>query len=203
MSEKAPEHLEAADELIAEGHSVSRETLPDDMPGWMAETILGIDTFNRWVGFVVSWLVVPMCLAMVYEVVARKFFVAPTMWAFDISRFLYGATFTLGAAYALSKGVHIRADFIYRNWSPRTQARVDLVLYLLFFFPGMVVFMWMSIDYAWEAWERGERGMDTAWMPYMGPIKSALPVGIAFLLVQGISEVLKAAYASSRNRWPF
>lgn len=203
MSEKPPENLQIADELIAEGHSVSRETLPADMAPWMAETILAIDTFSRFVGYAVATLVVPMCLAMVYEVIARKFFVAPTMWAYDISRFLYGATFTLGAAYALSKGVHIRADFIYRNWSPRTQARVDLVLYLLFYFPGMIVFMWMSIDYAFESWTRGERGMDTAWMPYMGPIKTALPVGILFLLIQGVSEVLKAAYASNKNRWPF
>ncbi|MCZ7599849.1 MAG: hypothetical protein M5U09_21930 [Gammaproteobacteria bacterium] len=61
----------------------------------------------------------------------------------------------------------------------------------------------MSIDYAFEAWSRNERGMDTAWMPYMGPIKSALPLGILFLLIQGVSEVLKAAYASRHNRWPF
>lgn len=203
MTEKVPEHLQVADELIAEGHTVSRETIPDDMAPWMANAILAIDTFSRWTGFVVAWLVLPLCFAMVYEVVARKFFVAPTMWAFDISRFLYGAMFTLGAAYALARGVHIRADFIYRNWSPRAQGRVDLVLFLLFYFPGLIVFMWMSIDYAFEAWSRGERGMDTAWMPYMGPIKSALPLGILFLLIQGVSEVLKAAYASRHNRWPF
>ncbi|MCZ7599850.1 MAG: TRAP transporter small permease subunit [Gammaproteobacteria bacterium] len=126
MTEKVPDHLEVADELIAEGHMVSRETIPDDMAPWMANSILAIDTFSRWTGFVVAWLILPLCFAMVYEVVARKFFLAPTMWAFDISRFLYGAMFTLGAAYALAKGVHIRADFIYRNWSPKAQGRVDL-----------------------------------------------------------------------------
>ena len=141
---------------------------------------------------------------MVYEVIARKFFIAPTMWAYDISRFMYGAMFTLGAAYTLSVGVHIRADFLYRNWHPRTQGLVDSALYILFYFPGLLVFLWMSIDYAWDAVSRGERGMDTAWMPYMGPIKSVLPAWVSyFLLIQGVSELLKSLYAARKGRWPF
>lgn len=200
--EKEPQHLEIADELIAERRAAAPGELPPDMPGWMAGTISTIDRFSAWVGHLVCWMIVPMCLAMVYEVSARKFFVAPTMWAYDISRFLYGGLFTLGAAYALSKGVHIRADFLYRNWNAKIQGRVDACLYLFLYFPGLLVFMWMSIDYAWEAWDRGERGMDTAWMPHMGPIKSALPISILFLLVQGISEFLKSLYAATRGRWP-
>ena len=197
-----PDDLEIADELIAERRSADPDHLPEDMPPWMSCPIRVIDKINLWVGKMVCWMLVPMCLAMVYEVVARKFFVAPTMWAYDISRMLYGALFVLGAGYALLRGVHIRADFLYRNWSPRTQGRVDAALYLLFYFPGLLVFLWMSIDYAWTAIDRGERGMDTAWMPYMGPIKSALPIGIIFLLIQGVSEFLKSIYASTRGRWP-
>ncbi len=201
MSEEI-KNLDTTDELIAERRSAAPGKLPDDMPGWMAKTIGFIDTFNFWVGRIVCVVVIPMCLAMVYEVIARKFFIAPTMWAYDVSRMLYGAMFMLGAGYALSIGVHIRADFLYRNWSPRTQGLVDCTLFVVMFFPGMIFFLETSIDYAWQAWRRGELGMDTAWMPPMGPIKSALPIGIIFLLMQGVSEVLKCFYAIRNNRWP-
>jgi TRAP-type mannitol/chloroaromatic compound transport system permease small subunit len=197
-----PEDLEVADELIAERRSGTPGQLPDDMPRWMAGAITWIDWFSLWVGRIVCWLTVPLFVAMVYEVVARYAFVAPTMWAYDISRMLYGALFMLGAGYALSKGVHIRADFLYRNWSPRTQGIVDSGLYLVFYFPGLLVFLWMATDFAYLSWFRGERGMDTAWMPHMGPIKTVLPIGIVLLLIQGVSETLKSIYAATRGRWP-
>lgn len=193
---------EFADELIAERRSDPSGKMPDDMPRWMARLITGIDVFSLWTGRVVCWITVPLCLAMVYEVVARKLFVAPTMWAYDLSRMFYGALFVLGAGYALSKGIHIRADFIYRNWSARAQGLVDATLYLLFYFPGLLVFLYTATDFAYAAWLRGERGMDTAWMPYMGPIKTALPIGILLLLIQGVSELLKSLYAARHNRWP-
>jgi len=141
-------------------------------------------------------------VAMVYEVMARYFFTAPTMWAYDISRMLYGALFVLGAGYALSKGVHIRSDFLYRNWSVRNQGRVDTALYLIFYFPSMLIFLWVAGNWAWIAVDRGERGMDTAWMPLLGPIKSCLPFAVAFLIIQGVSELLKSYYAATRGRWP-
>lgn len=200
--EVIPDQLDITDELIAERRSADPGKLPDDMPRWMAKTIAVIDTMSLTIGKVVCWMLVPMCVAMVYEVIARKYFLAPTMWAYDISRMFYGALFMLGAGYALSRGVHIRADFLYRNWSPRTQGMVDTALYLLFYFPGLTVFMWTSLDYAWTAVDRGERGMDTAWMPYMGPIKSVLPVGALLLLIQGVSETLKSFYAVQKGRWP-
>lgn len=196
-----PADLEIADELIAERRGAPGN-MPDDMPRWMAAVITRIDAFSHWVGRVVCWLLLPLCVAMVYEVIARKYFLAPTMWAYDISRMFYGALFMLGAGYALSRGVHIRADFLYRNWSARAQGTVDSVLYLAFYFPGLIVFMLTSIDYAWVAIERGERGMDTAWMPYTGPVKSALPVGALLLLIQGVSETLKSLYAARKGRWP-
>ncbi len=201
MSEEF-ENLDITDELIAERRSAAPGELPDDMPGWMAKTIGFVDAFNLWVGKIICVIVIPMCLAMVYEVIARKFFIAPTMWAYDVSRMLYGAMFVIGAGYALSVGVHIRADFLYRNWSPRTQGLVDAVLFVVMFFPGMIFFLDTSVEYAWDAWRRGERGMDTAWMPPMGPIKSALPIGIVFLLMQGVSELFKCLYAIRNNRWP-
>ena len=189
------------DEMIA-GQRPDPHGLPRDMPLWMARIIVAIDTFSIWIGRVVAWLTVPLILAMIYEVFARYLFTAPTVWAYDVSRMLYGSMFVLGAAFALSKGVHIRADFIYRKWSVRTQGRVDLGLYLVCYFPAMIVFLWVATDWAWVSVSRGERGMDTAWMPLLGPIKSCLPLAIAFLILQGISEVLKCAHAARKGRWP-
>lgn len=197
-----PDDLEIADEMIAERRSGSPGQLPDDMKPWMAKTITIVDTLSLWIGKTVCWLLLPMCLAMVYEVIARKFFLAPTMWAFDISRMTYGAMFMLGAGYALMRGVHIRADFLYRDWSASTQGKVDAALYLILYFPGMLVFLYMSTEYAWSSVLRMERSMDTAWMPYIAPLKSAIPIGVLFLLMQGVSELLKSIYAAKMNRWP-
>jgi TRAP-type mannitol/chloroaromatic compound transport system permease small subunit len=172
------------------------------MPRWMAIPITWIDRSNLWVGRIVCWLTVPLFAVMVYEIFVRYVFTAPTMWAYDVSRMLYGALFMLAAGYGLSKGVHIRADFIYRNWTPKTQGIVDAILYILFYFPGLIVFAWMSTEFAFESWTRAERGMDTAWMPYVFPIKTALPIGVVLLLIQGVSELLKCIYAATKGRWP-
>ena len=193
--------LDISDEMIAERKSGFAK-MPDDMPKWMALLITKIDLFSKWTGNIVCWITVPLILAMVYEVLARKLFTAPTMWAYDMSRFLYGALFMLGAGYALSKGVHIRADFLYRNFKVKTQGKVDFWLYLLFYFPGLLVFLYMTIGFVQESIMRGEKGMDTTWMPYMWPIKTCLLVGIIFLLIQGVSELLKSFYAATKGRWP-
>jgi TRAP-type mannitol/chloroaromatic compound transport system permease small subunit len=191
---------ELTDELIAG----RRETggLPDDMPRWMAGTITAIDTLNLWAGRIVAWLTAPLIFSMMYEVIARYVFTAPTVWAYDMSRFLYGAMFVLGAGYALAKGVHIRSDFLYRDWPVRVQGTLDLALYLIFFFPTMIILFWVSGDWALTSLVRGERGMDTAWAPLLGPVRMALPVGIALLTIQGIAETLRAAYAAKTGRWP-
>ena len=203
MPEDAPEITDVTDEMIAERRtSSSLSNMPDDMPGWMAFLIYWIDTFNLWVGRIVCFLTLPLFLIVVYEVFMRYVFVAPTLWVYDLSRMLYGTLFMLGAGYALSKGIHIRADFIYRNFPVRTQGLVDAALYLLFYFPGMLVFLWVSMDFAGVSWVRMERGMDTAWMPYVAPIKTVLPIGVFFLLVQGVSEFLKSYYAATRGKWP-
>ena len=193
--------LDTTDEMVAEGRSYTG-VMPDDMPKYMAKTILGIDLFNLRVGQIACWLTVPVFASMFYEVIARHFFNAPTMWAYDISRMFAGAMFMLGAGYALSKGVHIRADFIYRKWSIRRQASVDLTLYLLFYFPGLIGAANACYKYAYKSWSQMEKGMDTAWMPLLGPIKTVLLIGLVLLLIQGISEVLKCVYAVKHRRWP-
>ena len=196
-----PTKLDISDEMIAERRGGSGK-MPDDMPRWMALIITKIDLFSKWVGNIVCWITIPLILGMVYEVFARKLFLAPTIWAYDMSRFLYGALFMLGAGYALSKGVHIRADFIYRNFKTKTQGLIDFWLYLLFYFPGLIVFLYMTIGFVQESIMRGERGMDTTWMPYMWPIKTCLLIGIIFLLIQGVSELLKSYWASTKGEWP-
>jgi len=193
--------LDKSDEMIAERRQGAGK-MPDDMPKWMASTINNIDKWSRWIGNVVCWITMPLMLAMVYEVFARKLFLAPTMWAYDMSRFFYGALFMLGAGYALSKGVHIRADFLYRNFKVKTQGLIDFWLYLLFYFPGLLFFFYMTTGFVIESIQRGERGMDTAWMPFMWPIKACLWFGILFLLIQGISELFKSYYAAKKGKWP-
>ena len=200
MTDK-PTNLDISDEMIAERRGGSGK-MPDDMPTWMAKTIVSIDKFNKTIGNIVCWITIPLILGMVYEVLARKLFLAPTIWAYDMSRFLYGALFMLGAGYALSKGVHIRADFLYRNFKTKTQGRIDFWLYLLFYFPGLIVFLYMTTIFVQESIMRNERGMDTTWMPYMWPIKSCLWFGIIFLLVQGVSELFKSYYAMTKGKWP-
>ena len=200
MTEK-PGRLDISDEMIAERRGGSGK-MPKDMPTWMSKTIVGIDTFSKVIGNIVCWITIPLILGMVYEVFARKLLLSRTIWAYDMSRFLYGALFMLGAGYALSKGVHIRADFLYRNFKVKTQGTVDFWLYLLFYFPGLLVFLYMTIGFVQESIMRGEKGMDTTWMPYMWPIKTCLLLGIIFLLIQGISEILKSFYAATKGRWP-
>ena len=190
------------DEMIAGRRPDSHGHLPEDMPRWMSTTIVAIDTFSLWIGRVVAWLTIPLMAAMIYEVFARYYFTAPTIWAYDISRMVYGGMFILGAAYALSKGVHIRSDFLYRKWSVKTQGRVDLALYVVCYFPALIILLWVSSEWAWTSLERGERGTDTSWMPLLGPVKSTLPVGVVFLIIQGVSELLKSLHAARKGRWP-
>ena len=192
---------ELTDELIAARREAGGR-LPDDMPRWMAGTITTIDTINLWAGNIFAWLTVPLIFTVMYEVTARYVFTAPTVWAYDMSRFLYGAMFVLGAGYALSKGVHIRSDFLYRDWPVRVQGTLDLALYLIFFFPTMLILLWVCGDWALTSLVRGERGMDTAWAPLLGPVRMSLPIGIALLALQGVAETFRAAYAAKTGKWP-
>lgn len=192
---------EITDEMIA-GRRQSIGRMPADMSAWMARTITGIDRLNQWIGGLVSIMVLPIMFSMVYEVIVRYAFNSPTIWAYEISRIFYGAMFVLGAAYGLSKGVHIRSDFLYRTWKVENQGRVDTALYVIFFFPTMIILLWVSFDWAWTSLIRGERGMDTAFAPLLGPVKSSLPIGVFLLIVQGVSELLKSIYAARTGRWP-
>ena len=155
----------------------------------MDRVLVAIDAVSTATGWLAGWLIVPMTLAVAYEVVARYSFNAPTKWAYDVTYMLYGAQFMLAAAYTLLKGGHIRTDVFYERWSARTRATIDAVSYLLFFFPGLLFVMYAGAVEAGQAWRIGER---TAVGP-MYPFKAIIPVTAALLLLQGVSELIKCA----------
>lgn len=158
-------------------------------------------TVGEWSGKLFAWLIVPMIGGVTYEVFARYLFNAPTIWAYDITYMLYGSHFMLGAAYTLYKGGHIRTDFFYNNWSPRVQGRVDAISYLLFFFPGIFFFLLSGWDEALHSWSILEKSDASPWRPPLYPFKTVIPFTALILLLQGVSEFLKSAYAALKGEW--
>ena len=172
----------------------------DQPPAALLQIVGVIDTISEWSGRIFAWLIIPLVAGLTYEVLARYLFNAPTIWAYDLSYMLYGAHFMLGAGYTLLKGGHIRTDIFYQSWSPRTQGKVDALLYLLLFFPGMLFFFWMGGQEFWQAWSIGERSDASPWRPVLYPLKATLPLGALLLLVQGVSEFIKSGHLALRGR---
>ncbi|MBW1766185.1 MAG: TRAP transporter small permease subunit [Deltaproteobacteria bacterium] len=166
------------------------------------QVIRVIDAITDWGGKAISWLIVPLVGALVYEVFARYFFHAPTVWAYDVTYMIYGSMYMLGAAYTLLKGGHIRTDILYRMFSPRWQGIVDASLYILFFFPGLILFSLAAWDYASYSWGIGEQAAVSPWRPIIYPFKTVIPVTFCLLLIQGISELLKSIHAAVKGEWP-
>ena len=157
-----------------------------------------IDKFTDTTGTWIAWLNVPLVLAVTWEVVARYFFNAPTIWSFDVTYMLYGTIFMLGSAYALHKGAHIRTDFFFEKWSIRTKGMIDSIAFLVFFFPSIFVFFLVSGSEGWYAMLIGETSEQTPWRPILWPFKLVVPLTCVLLLIQGISETIKCIYAA---RW--
>jgi TRAP-type mannitol/chloroaromatic compound transport system permease small subunit len=171
-------------------------------PAWLLYTVTIIDTMvGEWSGKLFTWLIIPMVFGLAYEVFARDLFNAPTIWAYDVTYMLYGSHFMLGAAYTLYRGQHIRTDMLYEKYSTRWKGIVDVVFYLIFFFPGMIFFMIAGWEEAVHAWDIGERsGASSLWQPIIYPFKTVVPATAALLLVQGVSEFLKSTYAALKGR---
>ncbi len=170
-------------------------------PGYY-RTIKVIDTFTEWTGQAVSWVCVPLAITVFWEVVARFFFGAPTIWAYDMSYIFYSILFMLGAHYALKRGAHIRTDMLWEKFSDRTKGKIDFYAFILLFFPGMILLFGASVDDAWHAFKIGERGEQTAWRPILWPLKSVVPLTAVLLLIQGTSEIMKSWY-TMRTGQPF
>jgi len=163
-------------------------------PG-LTRIVRAIDRFTDVTGYCVSWLNIPLVLAVAYEVIARYAFGAPTIWSFDVTYMLYGTIFMLGAAYALHKGAHIRTDFFYEKWSVRTRGMVDSISYVMFFFPSLIMLLAASANEAWYAFTIHETSEQTPWRPILWPYKAVVPVTCVLLMIQGISETIKSTWA--------
>jgi TRAP-type mannitol/chloroaromatic compound transport system permease small subunit len=162
---------------------------PPAARGALDRLVVVIDAVSTAAGWFAGWLVVPLTLAVAYEVVARYLFNAPTRWVSTVTYMLYGTQFMLAAAYTLLKDGHVRTDVFYGRWSPRTRAIVDAVSYVFFFFPGMVLIFHAGTLEAWHAWDIGERA--GGWRAY--PFKAVIPLTALLLLLQGLSELIKCA----------
>jgi TRAP-type mannitol/chloroaromatic compound transport system permease small subunit len=159
--------------------------------------VRAIDAVSTAAGWLAGWFIVPITLAVTYEVIARYAFHAPTRWSYDVGWMLYGAQFMLAAAYTLLKGGHIRTDVLYERWSAKTRATIDAICYVLFFFPGMVCILYAGAAEARHAWEIGERtGLRILGVSVpMYVLKGVIPVTAALLLLQGVSELIRCARA--------
>jgi len=164
-------------------------------PG-LAKILKTIDQISIVSGKIVAWMILPMSFSLVYEVVARYFFNAPTIWASDISQILYGMFFMLGSAYTLQRQQHIRTDFLYGKWSLRTRGVVDVVCYVGLYFPALIFFLWVGIEFAHRSILFNEKIVTSPWMPIIWPLKLAIPVSTLLLLIQGVSELLKSLHAA-------
>jgi TRAP-type mannitol/chloroaromatic compound transport system permease small subunit len=174
----------------------------DQPPQALLRTIKAIDTLSEWTGRAAAWMIVPLVLALTYEVVARYAFDAPTIWAYDTAYMLYGGHFMLGAAYTLLHKGHIRTDFFYEKWPLRRQAIIDACcyLFLFLFFPGLFFFLLASWDNAFHSFRIGETSEASVWRPILWPFKMAMPVTAVLLILQGISDFIKSAWAARTGR---
>ena len=156
-----------------------------------ARLAAALDAITRFFGKAIAWLILPMVLSLVWEVVARYFFDAPTVWAYDMTFMLYGTFFMIGSAWTLQRGGHIRTDVYYAKWSRRTQARVDLVCYAILFFPAVAVFADLTWDYFWKSYQQNERIVTSPWLPIVWPFKFTMPLSAVLLLLQGVAECIR------------
>lgn len=164
-------------------------------------TIRGIDKFTEYTAYVFCLLNLPLIGANTWEVVSRYGFGEPTEWALDTTTQSYGAMFMLGAAYALSKGAHVRTDMLWEGFSDRTKGLIDSFGYILFFLPTMVVLFWISIDDFFYSMSINERSNTTSWQPILWPLRGVIPLACLLLFIQGISELMKSLWAARTGQF--
>lgn len=150
-----------------------------------------VDKISEYCSKAFAWLIIPMVGGLFYEVIARYVFTAPTVWAYDLTYMLYGTLFVMGSAYALSKNRHVRIDVFYQRFSPRWKGITDACLYLLLFFPFVLVLLIKGIDYASHSWTIREASPAGAWRPPLYPLKTVLPVAMFVLLLQGAAQFVR------------
>ena len=168
----------------------------------MQKLLLAIDKVSTFVGQAFSWFIVALTLMISWGVFSRYVLDAPHPCAFDVMIMMYGTVFMMAGAYTLSKNGHVRGDVLYGFFPPRLQAGLDLALYILFFIPGVVALVWAGYHFAGESWAINEHSNVTADGPPVFPFKTILPLAGAFLLAQGVVEIIRCVICLQQGHWP-
>ena len=161
-----------------------------------------IDGITTWLGKAAAWLIMALMGLVCIEVVKRYALNMPTAWVFDASNMLYGSLFMLAGAYALAQNAHVRGDFLYSSMRPRTQAAFDLVLYIVFFLPGIAALLYAGYRYAALSWRIHEHSTVTADGPPLYPFKTVIPIAGALLMLQGLAEIVRCLACLRTGEWP-
>jgi TRAP-type mannitol/chloroaromatic compound transport system permease small subunit len=161
-----------------------------------------IDGVSTWVGKAAAWLIVGLMLLICAEVFKRYLLNAPTAWIFDAGNMFYGTLFMLCGAYTLAQNGHVRGDFLYSSFKPRTQASLDLILYFLFFIPGILALVYAGYSYAGDSWRIGEHSNVTADGPPVYHFKTIIPIAGALVLLQGVAEIVRCIVCLKTGEWP-
>jgi TRAP-type mannitol/chloroaromatic compound transport system permease small subunit len=164
--------------------------------------IYGIDQLSKTVGHALAWCIIILTRGTSYEVLVRYALNNPTSWAFDFSYIMYGALFFMAGAYALSRNGHVRGDFIYRMWRPRVQASVELTLYFLFFFPGVLALVYAGWLYGYDSFKIREVSVNSPVGIPVWQLKILIPFGAALLALQGLAESLRCVLCILDVQWP-
>ena len=168
----------------------------------MQQLLLTIDKISTFVGQAFSWLIVALTFMISWEVFSRYALDHPHPWAFDVMIMMYGTLFMMAGAYTLAKAGHVRGDVLYGFFEPRTQATIDLILFIVFFVPGVFALTYAGYYYAAESWAINEHSTITSEGPPIYPFKTMLPLAGAFLLVQGIVEIIRCLICIRQGAWP-
>lgn len=168
----------------------------------MQKLLLTIDRVNTKIGQFFGWLVLALTLFVTYEVISRYAFQNPHAWAFDAMNMMYGTLFMMAGAYTLSKNGHVRGDVLYGFFPPRLQAGLDLALYFLFYFPGVIALVWAGYYYFEESWAIRETSSLASGGPPLYPFKAIIPIAGFTLLLQGVVEVVHCVRCLKMGEWP-
>jgi TRAP-type mannitol/chloroaromatic compound transport system permease small subunit len=161
-----------------------------------------VDAVSTWVGKASAWLIIGLMVLVCAEVFKRYILNMPTAWIFDASNMLYGTLFMLAGAYTLAQDAHVRGDFLYSSMRPRTQAALDLVLYIVFFIPGIAALIYAGYDYAALSWRIGEHSTVTAEGPPIYHFKAVIPIAGALVMLQGVAEIVRCISCLKTGEWP-
>ena len=160
------------------------------------------DHLSTSIGKAFAWCIVILMGGTVYEVVMAYVFNAPTLWNFDFSMQMYGAILMMSGAYCLATESHVRGDVIYRLFKPKTQGWIDLILYFIFFFPGVLALTFYGYDYAALAWKIKETSWSSPAQIQIYMVKALIPAAGVTLIIQGISEVFRSIICIKTGHWP-